>query len=329
MIIREITSSYKLKVANKHKQKNKMPCSICKTSGHNKTTCPHRFKVNIFNANPSMDTKTEKKSVKKTSDMPGTKLLIGENTAPKSEKPKVIKMDPLYLDFADMRKKRQHFNNQAVINAIMNENDDEFINSINEKELERTLIDLDVSKEELLSKCKSDIMFCKLLARNISKNASRQGVKDECIQIETCDKAAQMVNIKIVNLPNNKIRPTKSGDIVSKKEMKELDIDKNTCLKSFDAEITGQMTGYISAKVALGSGGHQDNVFEEEDTLAAWWSTYKSGKSEFMVLLIDTDLTIQFEKLKKKYEAFKNILITNHYDFQKYLIGNYKQVDSM
>ena len=31
----------------------------------------------------------------------------------------------------------------------MNENDDEFINSINEKELDRTLIDLGVSKEEL------------------------------------------------------------------------------------------------------------------------------------------------------------------------------------
>ena len=101
-------------------------------------------------------------------------------------------MDPLYVDFANIRKNRQASNNQAVVNAIMNENDDEFINSINEKELDRTLIDLVVSKEELLSKCKSDVMFCKLLARNISKNASRQGVKDECTQIETCDKAAQV-----------------------------------------------------------------------------------------------------------------------------------------
>ena len=87
--------------------------------------------------------------------------------------------------------------------------------------------------------------------------------------------------------------------------MKAKDIEKNNCLKSFDAKITGKLNGYLSAKVALGSGGHQDNVFEEEDTLANWWSIYKHDDPDFIVLLIDTDLTTQFEKLQKKYRTLR------------------------
>ena len=48
----------------------------------------------------------------------------------------------------------------------------------NIKELHR-LLDLDIDEERLINKCADNLLFAKVVARQISKMASRQGTKDE------------------------------------------------------------------------------------------------------------------------------------------------------
>ena len=77
----------------------------------------------------------------------------------------------------------------------------------------------------------------------------------------------------------------------------------------------------MCAKVCYGSGGHQDNVFEEMYNYCEWVDKYynDTNNEELFVCLIDTDLTRQFDELKNKYSHIKNLLIVNHVDFQHYL----------
>ena len=82
------------------------------------------------------------------------------------------------------------------------------------------------------------------------------------------------------------------------------------------------MNGFISAKVAYGGGGHQDNVFEEMDTLAEWWKKYKYETGEILIVLIDTDLITKCTRIKEKYNNVNNIMVFNHI-FQQYMINTY------
>ena len=67
------------------------------------------------------------------------------------------------------------------------------------------------------------------------------------------------------------------------------------------------------AKIVYGNGGHQDNVFEEANNLCEWIIKFHKN----------TDLLIKFNKLKENYKEINNIIISNHFDFQNYIISNY------
>ena len=56
----------------------------------------------------------------------------------------------------------------------------------NIKELSRLLEDLDIDEERLINKCTDDLLFAKVVARQISKMASRQGTKDEALILQKC-----------------------------------------------------------------------------------------------------------------------------------------------
>lgn len=239
------------------------------------------------------------------------------------------KPSPIELDFKDIRNVRQRNNNKTVYESIKNNDMKTFDENINFEEFKRSLQDLELTKEEFLKKCCEDDYFCKLASRNISKNASRQGSKDEIEQLRTCNFTSQKCGVLITNLTSTALRPTKDGQIVSKDEMKSKTIPKDCCLKSFDGLISGKMNGYISAKVAYGNGGHQDNVFEEMDVISEWWKTYKLNTTEILVLLIDTDLKDKFKRIKEKYNDIQNIMVYNHIELQEYIINKYYSDDSM
>lgn len=105
--------------------------------------------------------------------------------------------------------------------------------------------------------------------------------------------------------------------------MKNKQIPKDCCLKSFDGKILGKLNRYITCKVTYSSGGHQNNVFEEMDTLAEWWKTYRSETKEVLIILIDTDVIKKFIMIKDKYSNIRNIMVFNHIEFQLSMIENY------
>ena len=236
---------------------------------------------------------------------------------------------PIEQNFKDIRMVRQDNNNKIVCDSLMKKDKTTFYENINYKEYERVLKDLELSEEEFMLKCTTDYLFAKISSRTISKNASRQGTRDETEQLRTCDITAKKCGLVIDNLTVAELRPTKDGNIVSKNEMKSKNIEKDCCLKSFDGRISGKLNGYITAKVAYGSGGHQDNVFEEMDTISEWWSKYNTETDEVLIVLVDTDLQTKLNRLIEKYDHVKNIMIFNHIQFQQYMIDNYYTDESM
>jgi hypothetical protein len=110
------------------------------------------------------------------------------------------------------------------------------------------------------------------------------------------------------------------GSIIKKDINK---IDKKS-LKSFDAKISGNINGFIFAKIVYGNGGHQDNVFEEANNLCEWIIKFHKNEDTTFILIIDTDLITKINKLIDKYKHINNIIISNHYDFQKFIISNYQ-----
>jgi hypothetical protein len=234
-------------------------------------------------------------------------------------KPTLIK-----VDFKDIRNVRQKLNNHKVYESITSNNVDEFNKNINPKELERTINnDLSTDFETFWNKCRSDDWFAKIISSKLSKLASRQGTKDEQEQIRISNLTSSKCGVNIKTLSASALRPTKNGVIINEKYMKKKKITKDECLKSFDGEITGKIKGYISAKVAFGSGGHQDNVFNELDDLANWWREFKKHTQEVLVLMIETDLDYKVDCLIEKYKHNNNIIIANHYSFQEFIINNY------
>jgi hypothetical protein len=235
------------------------------------------------------------------------------------------------INFKDARKIRQKENNQKVYDSLISNDEDniEFHKKINSKELERLLEDLPkptTTIDALREKCRENDLFAIMVSRTISINASRQGTKDEEMQIQTCAITAAKCGIHIHNLTTTALRPTKDGRVIQKHEMKIEKIPKDACLKSFDAEMTGKINGYISAKVVYGSGGHQDNVLEELDVLAEWWC--KFGKeNQMLVLLIDTDLHNKVQYLIEKYTHNPWIRIFSHILFQEYMIDTFYEAE--
>ena len=221
------------------------------------------------------------------------------------------------IDCKNLRKERQRLNNISVFENIKNNDIKSLNNNINNEELKRVLKELNISKEELIKLCQDNEIMNKILSGRISKNASRQGTKDEELILTTCNIISSKFGINIENLPVNTYRPTKCGKILKITTRKTYEY-----LKSFDGRITGKMNGWIFAKVCIGCGGHQDNVLEEVYIFCEWINKYKNlHKKDTFVILIDTDLDIS--QIKNKYSNISQLLIMNHIEFQKYIIENY------
>lgn len=236
---------------------------------------------------------------------------------------------PIEQNFKDIRTVRQDNNNKIVYESLRRGVLKALSENINTNAYGRYLAYLEITQEELLLKCKDDHLFAKSASMYISKNASRQGSKDEAEQLRTCNLTAEKCGLAIKNLSATEFRPTKDGSIISKNEMKIKNIQKDCCLKSFDGKISGNVDGFITAKVAYGNGGHQDNVFEEMDTMAEWWKNYKSETKDILIVLIDTDLITKFTRIREKYNDINNVMVFNHIEFQQYMISTYYIDDSM
>ena len=187
----------------------------------------------------------------------------------------------------------------------------------NIKELHRLLEDLDIDEERLINKCADDLLFAKVVARQISKMASRQGTKDEAFILQKCNKTTSKVGVYVENLSITAFRPTKDGRILTNKEYENSGLKKNDCLKSFDAKLSGLVKGWVFAKVAFGKGGHQDNVFSEAHDFVEWADKYGTS-DQLYIILVDTDWNAQFAELKTK-PTKVNTIVCDHVEFQQCL----------
>lgn len=234
-------------------------------------------------------------------------------------------LKPIFKQFQNIRVEKQQINNNMVYNALKNKDKIQLLNVVNEKELKRVLDNVDLSLDELIDKCSMDDCMNIILSGRISKNASRQGTKDEEIQLQVCNDLSKHFGIYIEK-PNVAYRPTKNGEIITQREMKQRNISKDMCLKSFDGKISGNINGWIFAKIVYSNGGHQDNVFEEADTLCEWVVKHRINElysNELFIIMIDTNLINKVIVLKHKYKHVNKIMITNHYEFQQFIMDTF------
>ena len=234
-----------------------------------------------------------------------------------------LRVEPIQIDCKDLRVERQKENNNTMLQLLQSGNMTLVKRFCNIKELDRLLKDLEIDEQKLINKCVKDLLFAKSVARQISKMASRQGTKDEAFILQKCNETISQVGVYIENLSTTAYRPTKDGRILTNNQYKESDLKKNDCLKSFDAKLSGKVKGWVFAKVAYGKGGHQDNVFAEAHEFGEWVEKHGSP-DQLYVILIDTDLTREFEALKLRfnYEESK-IRVWNHVEFQQIFIQHF------
>jgi len=116
---------------------------------------------------------------------------------------------PIEIDIVSIRLNRQNENIMLANTSITSK---DLTKNINKEEYKRVLQELqrvNISEDELLDECRNNIMSTTLLAGRISINASRQGSKDEQLQLEVCSKTFSKCGIVLYNLSSTSFRPKK------------------------------------------------------------------------------------------------------------------------
>jgi hypothetical protein len=216
------------------------------------------------------------------------------------------------LKLVEQRNGRQEYNNNIAYDEIKKDSKNLNTSIINDKALERLLSYTNYKNLDEIIKDKDnhEENMIKIISLYIAKNASRQGMKDEDLQLESIN-SLQEYEISIIK--DGKQKPVKGGGIrnYGKKQADEL--------KSIDFLITykDKHIGYITAKVCLGSGGHQDNVLDEITQYCEWSQIQlKSDNNKVYVILYDNLNTSNlYNDIKKKYKN-DNLLFTNTQKFK-------------
>lgn len=232
---------------------------------------------------------------------------------------------PINIDFKKVRKQRQVENDKRVFNNITNSkmNQKELNKCININELRRVEETEECECTELFKLARKSPEYGRLLGMMISKKTSRQGAKDEALQIETCNQIAEQCNINIKQLNNNDLCPTTCGKILSKKNITKRGLSIADGLKSFDAKISGKINGYMSCKVTFDDGGHQKNVLNEMKALINWWINTK--QKSVLIILWDTNLEKKLQELKNTSKYHENIKVMTHTELQEYMINEFHE----
>ena len=130
-------------------------------------------------------------------------------------------MEVQKVDCKDLRVERQKENNDTMLKLLQSGDITLVKRFCNIKELSRLLEDLQIDEEQLLQKCKDDLLFAKVVSRQISKMASRQGTKDEAFILQKCNETMSKVGIYVENLSTVAYRPTKDGRILTNNQYKK------------------------------------------------------------------------------------------------------------
>ena len=86
-------------------------------------------------------------------------------------------MEVQKIDCKNLRVIRQKENNDIMLRLLQSGDITLVKHYCNTKELSRLLEDLQIDDKQLLQKCKDDLLFAKVISRQISKMASRKDLK--------------------------------------------------------------------------------------------------------------------------------------------------------
>jgi hypothetical protein len=220
-------------------------------------------------------------------------------------------------NISDLRSDRQKLNYNLAI-------DSKFEKGVNPEALNRLCEYLSMTKEEVVLKASRDEAFEKTVAMYVSINASRQGTKDEAFIVQGISREVKKYGIDIRNYTTNEKVPIRESSQVLPRSQAKKKHDSHLLMKSFDfgGKICDNRRIEGFAKVCLGSGGHQDNVFHEASEFMKWASEYGS-KNTIYTVLIDTDQEKIFNNLKNLEEELgkQNLWVASHRELQERLIS--------
>jgi hypothetical protein len=171
-----------------------------------------------------------------------------------------------------LRSERQSKLNAQLASDLFHGNVDATL--INNKALKRLLEFKNMTKVELFADCYYNKSLADAVAFAIVKNATRQGIKDEALVLDYINSHSLH---EVTNLS------------VNAKRYDRID-------KSVDGVFSGKYKGDIFAKVIVGRGGHQDNVWLELKSIAQ--IARNLDNKRIYCLLVDTDDIPNFNKLK-------------------------------
>lgn len=225
------------------------------------------------------------------------------------------------VDISNLREVRQELNYHKAINSNFKE-------CVNEKAFGRLIKNLGMTKDQIVAKAQIDKPFATAVAMATATNASRQGTKDEVLIIEGISKEVKNHGVNIRNYgTNDKVPIRQSGHVLTRKQAKAK-YDSHLLMKSFDfgGELCDNRKIEGFAKVCIGAGGHQDNVFHEASEFLKWASDHGNSNTVYVVLM-DTDQKKIFNNLKELEQELgkQNLWVVNHKEFQEKLISLKKE----
>jgi hypothetical protein len=219
------------------------------------------------------------------------------------------------------RLERQEYNNKLAFDAIKLNAKNPDKNNINKKALDRLLTYTNYKNiDELIKDRKNyEKIILELSSLYIAKNASRQGTKDENIQLENIN---ILQKFDIIIEKDGKYKPIKGGGI-RKSDKKQIDE-----LKSIDFVIKykKKIIGYITAKTTSGRGGHQDNVLDEIKQFCEWSLIQIQNNNKIYIVLYDNqNISKLFNDIKKK-DKTKNLIFTDTKNFKDDFLSYFTDV---
>ena len=126
-----------------------------------------------------------------------------------------LRVEPIQIDCKDLRVERQKESNNTMLKLLQSGDITLVKRYCNINEFGRLLEDLDIDEQKLINKCADDLLFAKVVSRQISKMASRQGTKDEAFILQKCNETTSKVGIYVEYLSTVAYRPTKDGRILT------------------------------------------------------------------------------------------------------------------
>lgn len=221
--------------------------------------------------------------------------------------------------FKKIREMRQQENDQKCSSSNLEV-------CVNEKQKKRVFDTLkknhSMTDEDITNCIKNNELVRDLMGMLCSINSSRQGTKDEAFVIQGIKDILEprLSGFSIDNYKINHKVPIRSTGEILNRDLARKKYSKTELLKSIDfGGFVGGRTFIGTAKIRIGTGGHQDNVLQEEADFLRWLNFYAKPDHYYFILLDFEDCPDSHLQELRKQNLCNNVFICDHVEMQKKL----------